>query len=302
MATKNKTGLGGQSTSGENKDTAELTGPPGLSEKEFLENYDPKDFDQVSLAVDMVILAVEVELAGDVTRPDKPELKILLVKRAEHPYLGSWSLPGGFVGLNETLEQTGKRVTKSKTALEDLYLEQLYTFGEVERDPRARIISCSYLALMDYSQALSAQNSQAKSSSWFAVSEAGDNELVLSGAGERLAIPFHEFISRKGRISEIKRKPAGANPLAFDHAEIILEALGRIKGKIEYTDIIFNLMPDNFTLWHLQTVYEIVLGEKLIASGFRRKIGPKVVPTDEFVRDKKYRPSRLYRYRATDAN
>jgi ADP-ribose pyrophosphatase YjhB (NUDIX family) len=277
-----------------------LTLEANMNEKEFLANYRVSDFDLLSLAVDTVIFGLDVELAKEPKKHlDIPQLKILLVKRNEHPFQGRWSLPGGFVGLTETLEETASRVIYQKTGLSDLYLEQLYTFGSPYRDPRARIVSCSYLALIDKTT-LPHQNNLPEENVWFSLSlEKMGSELILDAPQMRLNISLVEEKRLMGRIPQTTWHIKAPTPLAFDHAEIILKALTRIRGKINYTDLAFSLMPEKFTLSHLMTIYEIILGEKLLSPAFRKKITKKISPTDEFLRHKKFRPSRLYIYVGT---
>ncbi|MDR2199708.1 MAG: NUDIX hydrolase [Deltaproteobacteria bacterium] len=272
-----------------------------MNEKEFLARYRAEDFDRLSLAVDAVIFGVETDLAEEsVKKPDRPRLKILLVKRREHPFRGLWSLPGGFVGLNETLEDAAFRVLGVKTGLSGLYLEQLYTFGEPKRDPRTRVVSCAYLALVDKT-VCSPDAPVNGDKDWFSiVFDQKSSLLTLSSGKEELALPLREERRLLGRVMEMRWLVDGPSPLAFDHAAIILSALSRIRGKADYTDLVFSLMPETFTLSHLMTVYEIILGEKLLPAAFRRKIMDKVVPTEDFVRHKKFRPGRLFRYKGAD--
>jgi ADP-ribose pyrophosphatase YjhB (NUDIX family) len=271
-----------------------------MNEKEFLASYRATDFDLLSLAVDIVIFGVEVELAEDtIRRLDRPLLKILLVKRVEHPFCGCRSLPGGFVGISETLEDTANRIIAKKTGLGKLYLEQLYTFGDPGRDPRARVISCSYLALVGRTNLTEAEPGD--DSLWFSIAlDEKERLLSLKADDEEFLLPLEQETIIQGRITTSNLKLVRPSPLAFDHGDIILAALTRLRGKIDYTDLIFSLMPEKFTLTHLMSVYEIILGEKLLPPAFRRKITDKIIPTDEFVRAKKFRPSRLYRFKGDE--
>ena len=223
-----------------------------IEELAFLDNYNPKDYEPISVTVDVVVFGISKSSSNNYRKLDNQQLNVLLVKRNSHPFMNCYSIPGGFVQSNETLEDTAKRVLKQKTGLNDIYFEQLYTFGDVNRDPRMRIISCAYIALLDTEKA------EIYDAKWHGLDE----------------------------IENL--------PLAFDHKNIIVEALKRLRGKINYSDIVFNMMPPKFTISQLQEVYEIILGEKLIPAAFRRTISNKIQETDEFTKDAGHRPSRYY--------
>lgn len=269
----------------------------GLNEKEFLEKYNPKNFENISLTVDIVIFSIDNEKQKENYRKlDDQKLKILLVKRKEHPYINYWSLPGGFVKTNESLEETANRILLSKTGLNDLYIEQLYTFGGVSRDPRMRIISSSYISLIDRSKHILKQTDLVSESDWFEIDFCG-NKLKLTSSTENFEIDFAEKVFLNGKMKNKSYEIKSKNEIAFDHAKIILEGLLRLRNKIEYTDIVFNLVPDKFSLTQLQQVYEMILGEKLLAAAFRRKIANKIKDTGEYSKEKGHRPSQYYVYK-----
>ncbi|MGN1402823.1 MAG: NUDIX hydrolase [Ruminococcus sp.] len=224
-------------------------------EQRFLEEYDPNTYTPMAVTVDLVVFGVTRSASDNYRKLDSQKLNILLVQRNEFPFKDSYALPGGFVRPDETLEQAAQRVLRAKTGLDELYLEQLYTFGAVERDPRMRVISCAYLSLIDTEQV------QIVDAQWRSV----DDVDTL--------------------------------PLAFDHNQIIAEARTRLKNKINYTDIVFHMMPETFTISQLQEVYEIILGTKLLPAAFRRTIAEQIVETDEFAKAAGHRPSRLFRKR-----
>lgn len=225
-----------------------------INEQLFLDNYDPKAFAPMAVTVDVVVFGIRKRTSRNYRKLDKQDLNILLIKRDDYPYKDCYSLPGGFVKQDETIDQAATRVLKAKTGLNNIYCEQLYTFGDVDRDPRMRIISCSYIALID------ANTAKINDAEWFAIDE----------------IP--------------------SLLMAFDHNNITCEALKRLRGKINYTDIVFHMMPKRFTISELQEVYEIILGEKLIPAAFRRFISDKIQETDEFTKNAGHRPSRIYEY------
>lgn len=226
--------------------------PINEKEREFLEAYDANKYPSMAVTVDSVIFGITKEEPDDYRKLAKQSLKVLLIKRNEYPYMDFYSLPGGFVGKNETMEDTLKRTLVNKTGLDDIYSEQLYTFSDIDRDPRMRVISCAYISLVDI-----------------------DKITIFDG----------EWFDVEN-ISKLD--------LAFDHNKIINDALYRIRGKINYTDIVFHLMPKEFTLTQLQEVYEIILGKKLLAAAFRRTINDKVLDTGKMTDNVGHRPSRIF--------
>ena len=185
-------------------------------------------------------------------------LRVLLIRRGEEPFAGDWALPGGFVRTEETTEEAARRELEEETGLKSAYLEQLYTFSRVDRDPRERVVSVAYYALVKPS-ALSA-GSDARSAEW------------IDGA----------------------RLP----PLAFDHDEILEVALTRLRAKIRYQPIGFELLPQKFTLGQLQRLYETILGRALDKRNFRRSFLRMGVlqALDEMEAGVAHRPSQLYRF------
>ena len=197
--------------------------------KHDLSNYDASSYEKVSLTVDIGICSIIDD-----------ELKILLINRKYLPFKDYWAIPGGFLknDLKETLEETAIRKLKEETGLKDIYIEQLKSYGDPYRDPRMRIISVAYFALVPYSflekQKIKWSN-DVQDAQWFSV----------------------------------RNLP---NKIAFDHEIIVKDILLRLIGKISYSPIAFSLLPDKFTWMELQRVYEIILGKKLLASNFRRKL------------------------------
>lgn len=200
------------------------------------------------VTVDVVIFALRHD-----------DLQVLLIRRRQWPYEGMWAIPGGFVGPDEPLEAAAVRKLAEETGLTDVYLEQLYTFGRPDRDPRDRVITVAYFAVVPAGRI---------------IPRAEDGEQV--------------------RWWSIYHQP----PLAFDHADILHYALTRLRYKLEYTAVGFELLPETFTLTELQTAYEIVLGEKLDKRNFRRKIlSAGVIEPGGGYRTGEGRPARLYHYR-----
>ena len=191
---------------------------------------------------------------------DDADLKVLLIQRDLGPYKGKWALPGGFVGINESLEAAARRELEEETGLTQLYLEQLYTFGEPRRDPRERVISVAYYALVKLADHAVRAASDARNVAWFPVAD----------------LP----------------------QLAFDHEEVLDVALRRLKGKIRYEPIGFELLAEKFPLSELQRLYETILEQPLDKRNFRKKILSMglLADTDEIQQDVAHRAARLYRF------
>jgi len=191
---------------------------------------------------------------------DGQELRVLLIQRNDDPHAGSWALPGGFVELHETLEQAAMRELQEETGLTRVYLEQLYTFGGVDRDPRERVVSVAYYALVKLSDHSVQAATDARDAAWFDV-----NDLPS---------------------------------LAFDHDAIVDMALYRLKGKVRYQPIGFELLAPRFTLSQLQRMYETILERPLDKRNFRKKILAMdlLVELDEVEQDVAHRAARLYRF------
>ncbi|MDR2869809.1 MAG: hypothetical protein LBV04_05100 [Deferribacteraceae bacterium] len=262
---------------------------------DFLADYNPSDYDRPSVAVDTVVFGISKTSGDNYRKLDAQQLSVLLVKRREHPFIDALALPGGFVAIDEALDAAACRVLHAKAGLQGIYLEQLYTYGELERDPRMRILSSAHVALVDRAQFQSTQLIAA----WYNVSLAisVDNPcLTLNGDNQQLSIPLKADVHTNGKL-QMMRYIADSGYVAFDHAQIIVDSLLRLRNKVDYTDIAFNLVSDEFTISELQQVYETILGETLLPAAFRRKIAGKIEETGGIQQEKGHRPSKLYRYR-----
>jgi 8-oxo-dGTP diphosphatase len=238
----------------------------------YLASYDASAFERPSVTVDVALLSV---------RDDA--LVTLLLRRDHPPYRGRYALPGGFLRMDEPLEAAAARVLRDKAGLEHVFLEQLYTFGGVQRDPRMRIVTVAYYALVH------------------------PGRLEAAAAGSTLARVEVPWEGETGGPVEAHRlaaaRPAPAEPgreltLAFDHAEILGTAVKRIRGKLDYTPIGFQLLPERFTLAELQRVHETVLARPLNKDSFRRRMlaSGQLEATGELQREVDHRPAELYRF------
>lgn len=269
------------------------------SEEEFLKDYDASQFEKLSMTVDTLIFSVADEEVGNYRKLPEKKFSILLVKRDNYPFKDKWCLPGGFIGIQETLEEAAKRILKHETNLQDIYMEQLYTFGAVDRDPRMRVVSVSYIALVDKNRL---KDHLSDNASWFQMNILEDKEEIqvhFDNGIENFSIKIKKVL--KSPTSDRYEYVVSQNDrLAFDHAKVIVSGISRLKNKIEYTDIVFNMMPEYFTLGELQQVYEVILDKKLLDPAFRRIIANKVIKTDKVQTGGGHRPSALFKYRGSD--
>ena len=266
------------------------------SEEEFLKNYDSSQFEKLSMTADTLIFSVADEEVGNYRKLPEKKFSVLLVKRNSYPFKDKWCLPGGFVRIDETLDDAAKRILKTETNLKDIYMEQLYTFGDVNRDPRMRIVSVSYMALVDKNRLSKDLNPNA---SWFDITlieeKDGVVDIILDNKTEVLHLQIKKTLREK--TTDRYQFSTKKNTLAFDHDLVVLSGIERIKNKLNYTDIVFNMMPEYFTLGELQNVYEVILGKKLLAPAFRRIIKDKVQKTNKQTSGDGHRPSTLFKYK-----
>lgn len=290
----------------------QLRDKQGLTETEFLQQYDVRVFERPSVTVDMLIFTIVDEEKENYRRLPEKSLKLLLIKRGGHPYLGQWALPGGFVAKNESVDEAALRELKTETNIDEVYMEQLYTWGDVTRDPRTRVISCSYMALADSISLEVKAGDDADDASWFNVKYSVLEEkktlleknftfektvkITLSNDKDALEATVKVIEKYAGKAIMTEREVLDSKGIAFDHAKIIQYAMERLRNKMEYTDIAFHLMPELFTLSELQRVYEVALDKEMLSSAFRRKIAGMVTETNQFTKDAGHRPAKLFRF------
>jgi ADP-ribose pyrophosphatase YjhB (NUDIX family) len=296
------------------------------TEREFLDSYSAGDYERPSVTVDMLIFALGEKSSENYRKLPEKEIRLLLIKRRAHPFKGFWAIPGGFVQPDEGLDRAAARELREETGLGNVYMEQLYTWGEPNRDPRTRVISTSYMALVSEDQmGKVVAGDDAAEAKWFTVTRHLEREVCeTNAAGHRVCLQQIKltFVADDGetlRASVDSRRDSGRlatgtdvkvsfyeptseegggydSDLAFDHAAIVNYALDRIESKAEWTNLVFNLMPRQFTLTELQRVYEVLLSRHLEKANFRRKIKPMVLETEDFTSEAGHRPARLYEY------
>ena len=269
------------------------------TEEEFLKDYNKNDYDLLSVTTDILLLSVSDKDVDNYRKLKEKKYSLLLIKRDTYPFKDKWCLPGGFVKIDEDLDASATRILKSETNLSDIYLEQLYTFSNPKRDPRMRVISTSYIALVDKKRL---DVKLPKNASWFDINLLEDDtsyHVTLDNGNEEIKFIVSKTL-KEHTTDRYKFEVVKNDSIAFDHPLVIVSGLERIKNKAEYTDIVFNMMPDLFTLGELQQVYEVVLRKKLLDPAFRRIIADKVEATDMMRSGGGHRPSRLFRYRSNN--
>lgn len=243
--------------------------PSTEEERQFLENYDPSKYDKPSVTADIVIF----------TLSDTNELSILLIKRGGYPYKDMWAIPGGFVNMDESVNAAAIRELEEETGIAGISVEQVATFGDVDRDPRMRVISVAYMAFVPKDML----NIKAGD-------DASDAQILTIN------------VDLDGITFSNKDYTFGESILAFDHAAIIRTALKRLRNRIDYTEDAFQFLKDqgSFTIYELKKVYETVKGVRLDTGNFRRAFfrdyveTGKVKPTGEKTKGSGYRSAELY--------
>ena len=207
------------------------------------------EYARPALTVDCVVFGLDDE-----------DLKVLLIERDLPPFEGKWALPGGFVRVDESVDDAALRELQEETGVKKVFLEQLYTVGDLNRDPRERVVTVAYYALVRLSSHKVKAATDARQALWFAIDD----------------LP----------------------KLAFDHDKILTMAHERLRGKVRYQPIGFELLPQKFTLRQLQHLYEVVLDRELDKRNFRKKIlGMQILEElDEVETDVAHRAARLYRF------
>ena len=230
------------------------------------------DYPKMSVATDIVIFAVENLINDNNRKVPEKGLQVLLLKRNIEPFIGRLALPGGFVDIDKDIYEAAKNKLYLKTGIDNLYMEQLYTYGNPARDERGRVVSVAHMALVK------------------------KDDIDMHDAMWMWVIPERD---KSGKVINIcvqsENRRYATQELAFDHKQIIIDAFNRVQNKIEYTDVAFNLVPKQFTVKELEMVYQCIVGHKI--QGFRRKMGDKLITTNIMKDDgSAHRPAELYKY------
>ncbi|MBK1809251.1 NUDIX domain-containing protein [Clostridium sp. YIM B02505] len=281
------------------------------NEAEFLKNYDVNQYERPSVTNDVIIFTTDDIKEANQRKVPKKGMQVLLVKRDEYPDKGKWSIPGGFIDINEGLEEGAKRKLREKTGVEDVYIEQLYTFGDVNRDNRTRVISIGNMALIEKEIIKFEETDELKESKWFWIDKVlvetkkndryieNNHLLILKSEDNEVEVKYQvtekidRNIYRKKEINYALLDESTEN-LAFDHYKILDYAIDRLRNKVEYTPIAFNLLPRLFTVKELQNVYEAIMGREIL--NFRRKMEDMIIETDEKIEGKPFRPAKVFKF------
>lgn len=238
-------------------------------EEAFLAGYDASKFPRPSVTVDLVLMTI-----------DEGAMRVLLLQRRAHPGKGKWALPGAFVGSAESLDEAAARVLRSKVGLDGLFVEQLYTFGDPSRDARTRVISVAHFALVAAEKLKSAMAGAMP-------------EPLVAG---RVQTPW---LGEEGGPVDVLDEGGRPLPLAFDHALMVGTAVKRLRGRLNYSPIGYELLPREFTLRDLRLIHEAILGRPLNKDAFRRRmlLSGDLHATGRLEESVGHRPAELYRFR-----
>lgn len=276
------------------KDYQEYTLVEYTSDEEFIKNYNSDDYEKMSITTDITLFSVSDQEQVNYRKKKEKCFSILLVKRDTAPFMNRYCIPGGFLSLDEKLLDSAKRVLFTEANIDDVYLEQFHTFSDIDRDIRGRVLSVSYIGLINKDKI---ENSLKPKASFYDLDVIEENDMI--------SLNFHhETTSFSAKVRKkvdsfgiVSFEEVENQYLAFDHLKVIATSLEYLKQHFQQKDILYHLLPEEFTLKELQLVHESILGKKMIDSVFRRNIKDKVIPTEKFKNDGGHRPSRLYRYK-----
>ena len=284
-------------------------------EKEYLANYNPAQYERPSVATDMAIFSIMEEGQRDNFRKlQKKALKLLLIKRAEHPFKDMWALPGGFLRPDEDVYETARRNLFEETNVKAAYLSLAGVFGDIGRDPRGWVVSNAFLALVDGMECDIRPGDRVGEARWFSISletvsenkEVLENlanitieyELSLIGedGGDVLRAKVKEYKQFANYHESVRYEVEECEGIAFDHAKLVLYSLLYLRKNVENDfKMGFDLMPETFTLTQLQNAFELVLDKPLLAANFRRKVNDYVIETDQIIEGAGHRPAKLFK-------
>lgn len=282
-------------------------------EQEYLKNYDINKYDRPSVAVDMVIFTItdNDEGADNYRKLPEKKLKLLMIKRGLPPYKGMWALPGGFCKRGETIYQAAARELKEETNADSAYLELCNVFSEDGRDPRGWIISQAFMALVNNRVMQLRAGSDAWEAAWFEVELKAvesrcirkDNvinsdtvyELKMQHKDTKIYALVEEKRIYKDYHESVEYEVIKSEGIGFDHSKIITCILNKLRERVENNGkIVFDMMPEYFTLTDLQKTFEVILDKKLLAANFRRKISEYVLETDKVISGGGHRPAKMF--------
>lgn len=263
------------------------------AEQEYLKNYDITKFERPSVATDILVFALDKKSVDNYRKNSELSLKLLLIKRGEYPFKNKWALPGGFLRSTETVEECAIREIKEETGLTVKNLKYIGVFSDIDRDPRGRIVSNSYLSIVNEIADVKG-DTDAKEAKWFEVEYSIENNNIdvnLSGESESLSIKikknYNSLIGTDYQVVDMEG-------LAFDHGKIIATAIVQMIKSVEKFDLIFDFLPEKFTLSEVQKLYELLTKTTVTAANFRRKISDYVSETEEITTGNGHRPAKMF--------
>ncbi len=273
-----------------------LRNEKGQTLEEFLADYDENRYRRPSNTVDMILMTVS-----------DARLKILLVKRKDHPFIHDWAMPGGFINFDEDMETAVQRELAEETSItKNTYFRQLYTFGNADRDPRTRIITTVYLSMTPESAIRRTKaGDDAEETAWFTISKtivSSDDtcrRCLLTLEEENLGVKMVYDVTDTARYNYIETRselnPSSNAQLAADHVKAINMAMDQVQNRAASTGILFNLLPEECTLREIQNAYEAVIGRKTDTGNFRRDIRKMLTETGH-TKKVSGKNARLYRF------
>ncbi len=266
------------------------------SEKEFLSNYRLEDYERPSVTTDVAAFMIRQEEKSSYRKIAENKLLLLMIRRGGHPFKGMWALPGGFLQKDETVEQCALREITEETGVTPASIMPVGVYSAPNRDPRGWIISNAYVSIISEESVRQIGSDDADDAQWFAVSFTSDDDgryhLTLTYGETELHAVLEIESQHFGRTAFRIIENGG---IAFDHAAIIASALSALRSEAKNYDIIFDFLPETFTLTALQKVQETIMNVSILPANFRRMVSGYVEETDEFVRGEGHRPAKLYR-------
>ncbi|MBO5435293.1 NUDIX hydrolase [bacterium] len=266
-------------------------------EKTYLNNYDISNYDRPSVTVDVAAFAIQSEKGESHRHDSEPTLSLLLIKRDDYPFKHKWALPGGFLQKYEHVRNCALRNVFSKTSVQPTAMMPIGTFCNPGRDPRGWIISNAYVSILNELPEAS------ESADWFNISYENSNSnnrltVHLTNDETDICITANAVETKFGITSyEIENY---LEELAFDHAEIIIAAIEQLRRIANNFEMIFDFLPETFTIANIQRITEAITGEKQVPANFRRKITPYVTETDDYSTGAGHRPAKLFKRKIND--
>lgn len=266
------------------------------SEQDFLKNYSMEKYERPSVTTDIVAFMIRTEDSESYRHDPKSSLSVLLVKRGKHPFLNCWAIPGGFLHSTETIEECALREITEETNVTPAALMPLGTFSEIGRDPRGWVISNAFVSIISEEDVKAVGGDDAADAKWFDITFEPDGnglfQLTLQNETDTLRAVVKEKSRKFGRT---EYEIVDSGNLAFDHAKIIATALTSLRESANDFDIIFDFLPETFTLTALQKVQETITNIAVLPANFRRKVANYVVETDEYITGSGHRPAKLFK-------